>query len=248
MRQNIIHIILSTMLLCACSLPEAEQPTVTSGPDVSALKTQAVATVYAEALTASVPTITPTVLTPTPTYAKPAMRFDEDTNCRRGPGIKFELVEVIKAGQTTEPLGAQGNYWVVKSPTGGETCWVVADFATPSGEVERLPKMTAPATYTPQPVPVAPVLNSWDFECEYASANNQSASTVNVVLKWADSSGFEIGYSIYRNNELIADLPANSTKYTDTFYLSYADVATYYVQAYNYDGAARSKEVKVSCQ
>jgi hypothetical protein len=37
-------------------------------------------------------------------------------------------------------------------------------------------------------------------------------------------------------------------RWPDTFYLSYADVATYYVQAYNYDGAARSREVKVSCQ
>jgi hypothetical protein len=248
MRQNIIHIILSTMLLCACSLPEAEQPTVTSGPDISALKTQAVATVYADALTASVPTITPTVLTSTPTYAKPAMHFDEDTNCRRGPGIKFELVEVIKAGQTAEPLGAQGNYWVVKSSSGSGPCWVVADFATPSGEVAQLPKMTAPATYTPRPVPLAPALQSWDYSCEFVFNNSQSASTLTVVLKWQDLSASEVGYSVYRNKELVASLAENSTTYTDTTYLSYGDAATYYVEAYNYDNAARSREVKVSCQ
>jgi uncharacterized protein YraI len=248
MYQKILHIFLAIILLGACNMPTGEQSISTSTPDVGALRTQAVATVIAGAQTAAVPTITATVLTSTPTYAKPAMLFDEDTNCRSGPGIKFELVTVIKAGQTAEPLGAQGNYWVVKSPSGGGTCWVVADFATPSGEVARLPKMTAPATYTPRPVPLAPALKSWDYSCEYALNNSQSASTITVILKWQDLSNSEIGYSVYRNSELVASLPENSITYTDAAYLNYGEAATYYVEAYNYDNAARSKEARVSCQ
>ena len=257
MRRRLLHVILLVFILSSCSSPVtaqaeqpvAEKPVVTATPDVNLLSTQAVATVYA-ALTAAAPTVTPTISIPTPTIVKPAIRFDADTNCRSGPGIKFELVAVIKAGQTAEPLGApaQGNYWVVKNPAGSGSCWVVRDFATPAGTVAALPKMTAPPTYTAMPMPVAPALNSWDFECVYAYTDTQSASTATVVLKWADSSDYEIGYSVYRNTELIADLPANSTTFTHTSFLSYAEVATYYVQAYNYDGAARSKEIKVSCQ
>jgi uncharacterized protein YraI len=253
MRLKMLSIVFLTFLLSACSSPATEPPVISPSPDVSVLSTQAVATVYAAAQTASAPTATiatPILPTATPTFAKPVMHFDADTNCRSGPGIKFSLVGVIKAGQTAEPLGlpAQSNYWVVKSPTGNGDCWVVADYITPSGNMTMIPKVTAPPTYTPRPVPVAPALASWDFSCAYAFANSQSASTVTVILKWQDSSEFEIGYGVYRNGELIASLSENATTYTDIAFLSYGETVSYYVEAYNYDGAARSKVVKAFCQ
>lgn len=232
--------------LTACNTPTA-RPVTISTPDVGAIQTQVVATVYAEALTASVPTITPTQFTPTPTYDPPKAHFDEDSNCRVGPGIKFVLVAIIKAGQTAELVGAppQGNYWVVKNPSGNEACWVVRDFATPSGSVETLPTVGAPATYTPQPAPPAVTLKTWKYSCAYA-ANNSSAVTIN--LEWDDLSDYEFGYNIYLNNKVIAGLGANSTAYTDITYLANGQAATYFVEAYNFDGVGRSREVKAICQ
>jgi hypothetical protein len=248
MYQKILHIICFTLLLAACNA-SATEPAGTPTPDIGVIKTQAVGTVIAAAKTAAVPTITPTVLTPTPTFVKPSIHFAEDTNCRSGPGVRFGLIKNIKAGETAEPVGqpVNGGYWVVKSPGRNEPCWVVAEFATPSGSIDRLPKMTTPPLPTPQPVPEAPTLTGWDFSCVYPFTNSQAGATANVVLKWADPSPFIVGYGIYRNNTLITSPAATINTYTDTFYLSYGESATYYVLAYNYDGSARSKEITISC-
>lgn len=250
MSQKKLYAVLLIILLAACNLPTSKPP-VDPTPDANVLRTQAVATVFAAAPTTSVPELTPTVsLTSTPTDAKARIRFDVDTNCRSGPGIKFALVTIIKAGQIAEALGVppQGNYWVVKSPSGSGACWVVADFATPSGNVGQLPKMTSPPTYTPQPAPLAPSLISWVYTCDLVSNNNQSGSTVTVVLKWQDMSNSEAGYNVYRNNQLIASLAANSTEYTEATFLGYGDALAYFIEAYNSDGAARSKGITISCQ
>jgi hypothetical protein len=257
MRQKILLIILLALFLqgSACSLPATQSPPLatqqplTSTLDVNALSTQVVATVYAAALTASAPPTTVTVSVPTititPSYVKPELRFDDDTNCRGGPGIRFTLVRIFKAGEIAEPIGLplQGNYWLVKSPSGSDICWVVGDFATPSGSVTQLPKMTIPPTYTALPVPIAPRLKSWDYSCAYAN----NACTVTVILVWEDLTDNESGYNIYRNSELIASLAPNANTFTDVTYLGYDQAVTYYVEVYNADGLrARTQDIKVT--
>jgi len=245
---TIIHtmLVLLIFLLASCGeAPAVTQPipTASATPDVGALSTQVVATVYAAAKTSSAPSITPTQPTPTATYVPPVVRFDSDSNCRSGPGIKFPLLEVLKAGQTAEPLGyhSEGKYWVVKYSQGNEGCWVVADFVTPSGSIETLPNMTLPPTYTPEPAPAAPKLTTWDYSCEFAN----EICTVTLILEWQDLANNETGYSIFRNNELVANLSPNAITYTDIIYLGRNQAATYFVQAYNFDGAARSADIKI---
>ncbi len=239
--------LLALFVLAACNLPaETIEPTV----DVNFLQTQVVATVIAE-VTNSAPTSTATPLptaSPSPEPAK--IYFSGDTNCRTGPGVKFALVSVLKEGQTVLLAGQpkEGDYWVVVNPDRSGLCWVVRDFATPIGSTDKLTIIVPPSTSTPMPLPLAPALVGWDYSCEYASANSQSLSTITVELKWQDSSDYELGYNVYRNRELIASLPPDTIAYTDVTYLSFGQAAFYYVEAWNYDGTARSKEVKGQCQ
>lgn len=246
-------LILISISLAACNLPEqasASSPT----PDVNELVTQAFETLAVTKIATSTPiiTVTPTILV----TQRPKIYFDGDTNCRTGPGVKFTLVTKIKEGQTAElvaqsgPIAASGNilYWVVTSPNGTDPCWVVRDFATPQGNIDKLAMATAPATLTPMPQPDAAILADWTFSCEYTSPNDLTTSTITVELKWRDTSDDELGYDIYRNDELLASLPPNSTSYTDVTYLTTGQGVTYVIAAWNNDATVRSKEAKAQCK
>ena len=242
-------IILISIFMTACNLPKqanSSSPT----PDVNKLVTQAFATLAVTQMASStstaatIPTSTISATTP------PKIYFDGDTNCRTGPGTKFTLVTKIKEGQAAELMAQSGNnlYWVVKNPSGADLCWVVRDFATPQGNIDKLALATAPPTYTPMPHPEAAILADWTFSCEYTSANDLTTSTITVELKWRDMSDYELGYDIYRNDELIVSLPPNTTNYTDVTYLVYGQGVTYVIEAWNNDGAERSKDAKAQCQ
>jgi hypothetical protein len=245
-------LILFGLLLVACNLQE-QTPAPPPTPDVDAMVTQAMATLSVTQAASS----TPALPTPTVTVTEsPKIYFAGDTNCRTGPGVKFTLVATIKEGQTAQLVGQSGQvassgnnlYWVVTSPTGSGSCWVVRDFATPQGNIDKLTMVTPPPTFTPMPLPEAAILADWNFSCEYTSANDLTTSTITVELKWKDMSDYELGYDIYRNDELIASLPANATAYTDITYLTYGQGLTYFINAWNNDGAVRSKDVKAQCQ
>lgn len=233
-------LILLGVLLAACNLPGLARSSP-SKSEVDALVTQALATLSTRAASS-----TPGVVSTEPSK----IYFAGDTNCRSGPGIKFSLVTTIKSGQSAQLAGQpeQGEYWIVLNPNGAGPCWVVRDFATPGGDTAQVARMTAPPTYTPMPHPLAPALADWTFSCAYTKANDQSSITVTVELKWHDMSDYEFGYNIYRNGELLIGLPQNSTAYTDVTYLAAGQGISYVIEAWNYDGVARSKSANVQCK
>jgi hypothetical protein len=254
MHKKTLVLILVGVFLVACNVP-GQAPSSPATPNVDALVTQALATLAVTQMASSTPTLstsTPTI----PATEAPKIYFAGDTNCRTGPGVKFTLVTIIKEGQTAQLVGQSGQvassannlYWVVTNPNGSGPCWVVRDFATPQGNIDKLVMATPPPTYTPMPRPEAPLLADWQFSCEYASPNDQTTSTITVELKWRDMSDYELGYDIYRNDELLASLPANTTAYTDVTYLVYGQGITYSIEAWNNDGVVRSKDAKAQCQ
>lgn len=230
-----LFILLIVFLLGACNLPVTEKNDVLQTPT-------------AARVTAS-RTLTPRPPTATPTRELPAIYFSDDTNCRTGPGLRFNKVTVIKKGEVAQIAGEpdQREYWVVKNPNGDGTCWVVRDFATPSGVISGIPTIISPSTPTPMPPPADPSLTSWDFSCSYASLEQTTAS-VTIELIWKDASDFELGYNVYRNDILLASLPQNSGNFTDNVYLGAGETVTYYVEAWNYDGLAYSREVRAKCK
>ena len=110
-----------------------------------------------QALNTSTPTPTPTpTLTSTP--GVPIVSVSTTTNCRTGPGTDYDIVSSLGVGQMAEVVGkySGGNYWVIKTPGGGGNCWLWGQYATITGNTDKLPEMippTAPPTSVPTAIP-----------------------------------------------------------------------------------------------
>ena len=82
---------------------------------------------------------------PTPRPGLPTVSVSVDTNCRTGPGVGYEAVSYVLAGQSVEVVGVDstGSYYIVQSPNGG-TCWLWSHYATLNGDPNSLTVMTPP--------------------------------------------------------------------------------------------------------
>jgi hypothetical protein len=119
----------------------------------------------------------------------------------------------------------------VVSTSAGE-CWIDSEFATPVGNIKAVPTVTLP----PTPLggaPDAPSFskNGWEWFCN-------GSGQVEVKLSWNDNSNTEKGYRIYRNEELVTELAANSTYFTEVIVYPGGEGLLYRVEAFNETGTA----------
>ncbi len=205
-------------------------------PEPSATKPQAVI-----AVTAS-PTVTAAnTATITPTFSTPMLTIKEQTNCRTGPGQDYEIVFTYLPKKQLTILGRYdpGNFWLVKSdesPTG--QCWLWGEYAEVSGSYWAVSSVTPPPTHTKAP-PLAPSIQEWNYSC--------SGGTMTFTVSWTDRADGETGYRIYRNGEVIAELPPNSTSYVETIAVTAGEKMEYYIHVYSPYGAADSPPMKMFC-
>ena len=132
------------------------------------------------------------------------------------------------------------SYWIVQTDAG--PCWVAGQFVTPAGNVSAVPTVTVPPT--PEGgIPAAPAFlkeNGWTFFCK-------PDGSTDITLSWSDKADNETGYRVLRNGDLIAELPANSTFYSETITLLSGQSVGYQIQAYNEIGAASSAVATMTC-
>ena len=178
----------------------------------------------------------------TPTSATAMLTINEATNCRSGPSANYEIITSAPAGTQAEIVGKDtaDNYWLIKTPNGTGTCWMSGQYATPSGSYAALPEVT-PDAPTPN-VPSRPGSLFYDFTC------TNGGTVVTTNLTWSDTANNENGYRVYRFDTVIADLPANSSAYTDIANITFGTTLTYYVEAYNAAGASARRTASFSCQ
>lgn len=161
----------------------------------------------------------------------PFIRVGEVVNCRTGPGINYDRVAQILPGDSAPVVGFfPPNYWIISTQNGA--CWITGEFSTPMGSFSAVPTVTAPPT-PPGGAPAAPTFakNGWTWFC-YGSGDTD------IELAWNDNADNEKGYRVYRNGELIAELPANSASFKETTpYLGGAGLQ-YTVEAFNQSGSA----------
>ncbi len=259
--RNAFGLVLAALLLTGCNLPSAAVPTALSND-------QAIATVVAETMqaaqtppsgtapteagspvaatsasaVASPGTVTPTAtttLTPTATSPgdKPVLTITANSNCRSGPGGSYKNITSYTTGTKLDIVAhdTENDYWQVKIPNSQETCWVWGQYTTTSGNVANVPT-AAPATAVPVSVPGRPGNLHYTYEC--------SGGSVSVVLSWNDSSDNEKGFHVYRFDQLIADLPPNSTTYTDSTPVLSGSTLQYNVTAYNDAGESAKRTVQ----
>lgn len=250
-KQILISLFLAAVL-AACNLPDRSAPIPTldqglvgtiAAMTLEAMHTQTPTTAPSATLTRT-PVMTSTQTTTiTPTYSVPILEFSGNTNCRKGPGTGYEVENVIRSGQRAEAVGVLGIYWLIKNPAGKGTCWVVNDYAKPSGSVWMLPTVTAPPTPSPQPL-AAPVWSDWKYSCEFASGG----STITMNLLWTDQTNAEDGYTVTRDGQAVVTLGPNTTSYTDVTFVAAGQSVTYTVEVFNKTGRASSSKISATCQ
>lgn len=179
----------------------------------------------------------------TPTYSVPILTVREQTNCRTGPGQDYEIVFTYLSGKKLEIAGRYdpGNFWLVKSsesPTG--TCWLWGEYVDVTGSYWVVSSVTPPPTVTKAP-PQAPSIQKWDFFCSTVSGE------MTITILWTDRASDETGYRVIRDDAPVANLPANSTTYTETILLETGESVTYYIEVYNSSGSVRSSPIKLTC-
>ena len=250
-RSLLAGIVLIASIL-ACNAPSAEQvPPPSDVQTAAALTVEALlapsvtVTAHQDAATSLPATQTPTVGptgTITPTYSVPMLRVLQQTNCRMGPGQDYEVVYTYLQWKELEIVGAypQEYYWLVKSdqsPTG--TCWLWGEYVEVSGSYWVVSSVPPPPTATTPP-PQAPVIE-WEYFCSYATDD------IEVSLKWKDVANNETGYRVIRNGQVVAELPANSTSYTETIDLKSGEKTIYEIEVYNITGPKRSSPISFEC-
>jgi len=187
-------------------------------------------------------TPTPTI---TPTYSVPLLTINEPTNCRTGPGQSYDILFTFNPGATVEIVGRYptNNYWTVKVQGLQEPCWIWGEYSTASGSYWAVPSVTPPATATASP-PAAPGIANWEYLCGYGA----SGLNATVNLKWSDRAENESGYRIYRDDELVTELPQNSNAYSEVIDVEEGENITYRIEVFNNAGATRSSPISFSCQ
>jgi hypothetical protein len=235
--------------LTACNLPIAPQQlsfedqaaTVVAQP----LQAQVTPgeTSSPQATTPSVATRTATQTT-TPTYSLPILKINASTNCRSGPGTSYEILTVLNEGDQAEIVGSYptDNYWIVKNPDASGTCWIWGEYSSPTGSYWAVPSMTPPPTPTVS-LPEPPRNLRYNYECSYNGGNLDVTTTLN----WTDRANNELGYRIYRYDTPIAELPPDSTFFSDTVTVAAGDSLSYGVEAYNSTGASPRSTISFSC-
>jgi hypothetical protein len=165
----------------------------------------------------------------------------ESTNCREGPGQEYPVVFTHLANVELEIVGRYEptNFWLVKSPqspTG--TCWLWGEYLELSGSYWVVPTLTPPPTATLAP-PQAPSIENWDFVC--------SGGVMTFNLSWEDRAADETGYRIFRDGEAVAELPPNSTSFSEAIPIEAGENRDYYLQVYGPTGTVNTSIMRLSC-
>ncbi|MDP2777760.1 MAG: hypothetical protein Q8O48_08940 [Anaerolineales bacterium] len=225
------------LILSSCNLPDSNTP----APQIA---TSAALTV--QAAINGTPLASPTATSfesveATPTFSQPMASVGEVINCRTGPGVNYKRVTQILP---TDPVKIVGffspNYWIVSTKDGD--CWFSGVFATPVGSFAAVPTVTAPLQSEGGAPKAATYLkdNGWTFSC-------YGPGQADITLSWNDKADNETGYRILRNGEIVAELPADSTFFTETIALLSGQSAGYQIRAYNLIGETDSAVATITC-
>ena len=222
-------------------------------------------TITAQALTLQAPSSTPAPPTGTPppaltnTPSVPEVRVSSATNCRTGPSVDYDLLYTMQPGQVAEVVGKHtpSGYWIIKYPNG--QCWLWGQYASVSGNFGVLPEYPQPPTPTASK-PAAPQNFKASTSCTPAPGPIFGVKNLHVELTWTDVATNEEGYKIFRNDQLLFTLSANSTSAEDDtqvgglfLFLTSMPSPTpfpgvkYSIRAFNGNGNSEFRELYANC-
>ncbi|MFV2067800.1 MAG: hypothetical protein ACC645_12570, partial [Pirellulales bacterium] len=89
----------------------------------------------------------------------PLVNVTQNTNCRRGPSLEYDVLFSLLSGQTAEITGrnADSSWWQIDPGLGGRVCWIAGSVVQINGDVSDVAVVAAPPlpviTNTPTPTP-----------------------------------------------------------------------------------------------
>jgi uncharacterized protein YgiM (DUF1202 family) len=180
--------------------------------------------------------------TPAGPFEQPMLEITANTNCRSGPGGSYALITAFTAGTKLEIVArnSANNFWQVKLPGTEDTCWVWGQYATASGSYESLPESAPGDQASGADVPARPSSLFFDYTCPFGNLTTN--------LSWGDAADNESGYRVYRFDQLVADLPPNTTAYTDVVTVTPHAALQYSVEAYNSADSSARRTISFSCE
>ena len=90
----------------------------------------------------------------------------------------------------------------------------------------------------------SPTWKVYNYTCELAVGGG----TMTMNLAWNDHSNGEEGYRVYRDKQVIATLPPNSTTYVDVAFVATGKTLNYSVEAFNKDWQISTSTITYGCQ
>jgi len=157
---------------------------------------------------------------------KPQLTFTTDTNCRRGPGTRYNVLSQVGAGTMLEAQGrsADNAWWYVVPGQAAQGCWVGDKTVDKQGSPEGATVMTGSTLPDPPE----------GFDAKQAC--DTKAKTHIVKLNWIGQAG-ATGYRIYRDGKLVNAPGANASSYNDNAPFGGAGLL-YEIESLNEDGAS----------
>ena len=240
--------------LLACTIGQGGQV----AEDLPGTITAQALTLQAPSATAGLPTGTPPPLV-TNTPSVPEVRVSSATNCRTGPSTAYDLLWTMQPNLVAEVVGKHTptGYWIIKYP--GGLCWLWGQYATVSGNITALPEYPQPPTPTASK-PAAPQNFKASTSCSPAPGPIFGVKNLHVELSWTDVATNEEGYKIFRNDDLLFTLSANSTSAEDDtqvgglfLFLTSMPSPTpfpgvkYSIRAFNGNGNSEWRELYANC-
>ena len=161
--------------------------------------------------------------------------------------LSLTLVVVLSACnlqiQSGSPARTIGQTSVGASPT------ITLPVNSTQAGVAAITPTDTPPTEAASPVlqtivPNTPTWSFYNYTCELATGG----ATMTMNLAWKDRSNTEEGYRVYRNKQVIATLPPNSTKYVDVVFVATGNKVSYSVEAFAQGWQFSTPTVSYGCQ
>ena len=150
-----------------------------------------------------------------PASGAPTLTVSIATNCRTGPGQAYSSIYGLPVDVSAEVVGknTSTNYWIIKIPNGGGTCWLWGQYATVTGDTSGLQNVAIPPTPTPLVTPtftITPSFTPTKVVIQPPSAPSNLSQThicsigftwniysFDGTITWQDTSNNEDGFRVY---------------------------------------------------
>ena len=161
--------------------------------------------------------------------------------------ISLTLVVVLSAcnllGGSASPTQITGQY------SGDVVATMTLPVNPTQTEMSAVPPTDTPPTAIASPVlqtivPNTPTWSVYTYTCEIAVGG----ASMTTNLAWTDRSNGEASYRVYRDKQVIATLPPNSTAYVDVVFVATGKTVSYSVEAINQDWRISTRTITNGCQ